>query len=195
MVSSHAGAAAVEGQAAGAAQQLRCLAVSPDTCHVAVGDQLGNVKAYDLATSQLVAAQEAHNGEVLTLDYALLADGRCLLASGSRDALIHLYDATGGYQLLETMDDHAAPVTGVKLANEGTCLISCSSDGTIKFRLVPLVLVVTCIPSRKLHCCLDHRFACLVWCADVVLLFLLGSTCGQLVQQGWHKRVADQGYK
>ena len=120
---------------AAAPVSLRCLAVSPDGAHVACGDVSGNLRVFDLSTLQLVAYREAHDGEVLTLDYSpMTPEGFCLLASGSRDSLIHLYDVQQEYELLETLGDHAASVTAVKFGADGTSLISCSADKSIKFR-------------------------------------------------------------
>ncbi|KAF5827696.1 WD40-repeat-containing domain protein [Dunaliella salina] len=48
---------------------LRCLKVSPDGSHLAIGDAQGNVRIYSLATLTLIAFKVAHEGEVLSLDY------------------------------------------------------------------------------------------------------------------------------
>lgn len=59
-------------------------------------------QVYDLATLKLAALIEAHDGVLLALDFAGPVSGGgggsggvggCLLASGGRDGLIHLYDA------------------------------------------------------------------------------------------------------
>ncbi|KAI8476446.1 MAG: hypothetical protein J3K34DRAFT_510027 [Monoraphidium minutum] len=127
---------------------LRCLRASPDGRHLAVGDESGNLRVYDLATLKLLRLLEAHNGVVLSLDFSPAADadggggsgggggGAALLASGGRDGLIHLYDARAGYGLVDTLDDHRAAVTGVRFAAGGRSLISCSADGSIVFRVL-----------------------------------------------------------
>jgi WD40 repeat protein len=50
--------------------QLKCLRISHDGRHVAVGDACGNVRVYDLTTLTLIACKEAHEGPVLSLDYS-----------------------------------------------------------------------------------------------------------------------------
>lgn len=50
--------------------QLKCIRISHDGRHVAVGDASGNVRVYDLTTLTLIACKEAHEGPVLSLDYS-----------------------------------------------------------------------------------------------------------------------------
>jgi WD40 repeat protein len=54
-----------------------------------------HIQIYDLATLELLRLHEAHNGVLLSLDFAPrpAGNGSFLLASGGRDGLIHLYDA------------------------------------------------------------------------------------------------------
>jgi WD40 repeat protein len=113
---------------------------------------------FDLSTFQLLAYKEAHDGEILTLDYSpMTVEGFCLLASGSRDGLIHLYDVQRDYELLETLGDHAASVTAVKFGADGTSLISCSADKSIKFRcankLMPPLAAYFCGQGSKIDRC------------------------------------------
>lgn len=119
---------------------LRCLRVSPNGQHLAVGDSRGNLRVYDLRTLTLVAAKEAHDAEIMSMDYShMAADGACYLATGSRDALIHVFDVTRGYALVATCDTHNAAVTSVRFASlpcGKTALISASADKTLVFRHV-----------------------------------------------------------
>eukprot|EP00775_Hariotina_reticulata_P013699 gene13699-13821_t len=95
--------------------------------------QHGNLRLYDTVTLKLLQLLEAHDDEVLCLDYSSLgSDGSFLAASGSRDSLIHIYDAQHGFELLETLDDHSAAVTAVKFVSHG--LISVGGDRSIIFR-------------------------------------------------------------
>lgn len=57
---------------------------------------------------------------------ALSPAGAALLASASRDRLIHVLNVDRGYKLEQTLDDHSSAITAVKFAG------SCSS--------VPVVL-------------------------------------------------------
>lgn len=65
---------------------------------MAAGDRGGNLRVYDLETGKLVSFQEAHDSEILTLNYLESSSGGqnngSLLASGGRDRLIHLYDVS-----------------------------------------------------------------------------------------------------
>lgn len=151
-------------QPAGSRAQLRCMRVSHDGQLLAAGDSSGNVHVYDVATLKLLVVQEAHDSEVLCLDFSLpplavpqLAaeagssqgaavcsssmlhsrgskDGRGLAASGSRDMLIHVYDAYNGFRLLETLAEHEADVTAVRFTSCGRGLVSCAADHSIIFR-------------------------------------------------------------
>ena len=40
--------------------------------------------------------------------------GDMLLASSSRDRLIHIFDTTNDYVLLQTIDDHSSSITAVR---------------------------------------------------------------------------------
>lgn len=48
--------------------------------------------------------------------------GPMLLASASRDRLIHVFNVSAGYQHCQTLADHTATVTAVKLAGTVHCL-------------------------------------------------------------------------
>lgn len=66
---------------------FRCVRVSPDGSHIASGDRAGNIWIHD-AKGNLLTTLEAHDAEVLCLEYS--AKPR-LLASASRDRLIHIF--------------------------------------------------------------------------------------------------------
>ena len=58
---------------------------------------------------------EAHESEVLGLEYMCArAPGVHLLASCSRDRLIHLFDVTRNYAHVQTIDEHSGAVTALK---------------------------------------------------------------------------------
>lgn len=138
--------------------QLRCMRLSHDGSMLAAGDTAGNVHVYDVVTLQLLFVQEAHDSDVLCLDFSPPAapsapaaasgssrlstsssssskrDGKGFAVSGSRDMLIHVYDAHNGFRLLETLDDHQAEVTAVRFTAGGRGLVSCGADHSIIFR-------------------------------------------------------------
>lgn len=73
----------------------RCIRISGDGQQLAAGDRAGNVRIHDLNTLAEVYRIEAHNAEVLCLEYcggSSNDSGRRLLASASRDRLIHIFD-------------------------------------------------------------------------------------------------------
>lgn len=62
-----------------------------------------------------------------------------LLASSSRDRLIHIFDAKKNYELIQTLDDHSAAITATRFCynqiEKQFYLISCGSDKSIIFRV------------------------------------------------------------
>ncbi|XP_053622204.1 uncharacterized protein Wdr62 isoform X2 [Plodia interpunctella] len=113
---------------------VRCVRVSPDGRHIASGDRAGNVWVHSAAGSALHTL-EAHDAEVLCLEYS--AKPR-LLASASRDRLIHVFLVDKGYQILQTLDEHSSSITAVRFLNSGAHLqmVSCGADKTILFRQI-----------------------------------------------------------
>ncbi|XP_041971032.1 mitogen-activated protein kinase-binding protein 1 isoform X2 [Aricia agestis] len=111
---------------------VRCVRASPDGRHIAAGDRAGNVWVHGAGGARLHAL-EAHDAEVLCLEYS--ATPR-LLASASRDRLIHVFSVDQGYQILQTLDEHSSSITAVRFLNSGGALqmVSCGADKTILFR-------------------------------------------------------------
>lgn len=70
---------------------VRSIRISPDGKHLASGDRSGNIRVHDTATLQEVLKVEAHDAEVLCLEYTGNSDHK-LMASASRDRLIHVFD-------------------------------------------------------------------------------------------------------
>jgi len=118
----------------------RCLKISPYGKHLATGDRNGNIRITDLQTLESIALIEAHDGEVLYLQYSQPEyTSRLLLASSSRDRLIHIFDASRStYDLLQTLDDHSAAITAVRFCfnqyEKQLYIISCGADKSIMFR-------------------------------------------------------------
>uniref|UniRef100_A0A3P9N2M7 WD repeat domain 62 n=1 Tax=Poecilia reticulata TaxID=8081 RepID=A0A3P9N2M7_POERE len=102
---------------------IRVLGISPDGKHLAAGDRCGNLrtgscrKADFLFTSYLLPATRS---------------GVKLLASASRDRLIHVFNQEKNYNLQQTLNDHSASITAVKFTGEGGVqLVSCGADKSI----------------------------------------------------------------
>jgi WD40 repeat protein len=112
----------------------------------------------------------AHEAEVLSLCYSPLlpsnmssgnesgvvnSDSRVLLASGGRDRLVHVFDASLGvspssdcrYDVVNTLDNHSSSVTVVKFTPDGRRLVSCGGDkqmviNTVKDNSVSCIKVI-----------------------------------------------------
>ncbi|KAH8412340.1 hypothetical protein KR009_001384 [Drosophila setifemur] len=115
---------------------VRCIKISPELQHLASGDRCGNIRVYNLVNLRLMTTIEAHESEVLCLEYSNDKIERKLLASASRDRLIHVFDVAQNYLLLQTLDDHSSSITSIKFVGAGLNfqMISCGADKSIMFR-------------------------------------------------------------
>lgn len=115
---------------------VRCIKISPDRTHLATGDRSGNIRIYNLSNLKLITTIEAHDSEVLCLEYFNEKMDRKLLGSASRDRLIHVFDVEMGYKILQTLDDHSSSITSIKFIGSGMNfqMISCGADKAIIFR-------------------------------------------------------------
>uniref|UniRef100_A0A8D0CDT1 WD repeat domain 62 n=1 Tax=Salvator merianae TaxID=96440 RepID=A0A8D0CDT1_SALMN len=114
---------------------VRVLQVSPNGRHLASGDRAGNLRIHELRCMEEVMKVEAHDSEVLCLQYSKPETGASLLASASRDRLIHVLNVEKNYKLEQTLDDHSSAITAVKFAGNGDIqMISCGADKSIYFR-------------------------------------------------------------
>ncbi|OWM81749.1 hypothetical protein CDL15_Pgr007787 [Punica granatum] len=122
---------------------FRSLAVSSDGEFLAAGDSNGNLHIYSLQSSDYLCLEGAHDAEILSLDFNLfnkkdtvsrVNDGNHLLTSGGRDRVIHVYDVKRNFELVQSIVDHSAAVTSVKLTADGHKLVSCSADRSLVVR-------------------------------------------------------------
>ncbi|XP_070620485.1 WD repeat-containing protein 62 [Erythrolamprus reginae] len=114
---------------------IRVMQISPDGQHLASGDRTGNLRIHELKCMSEVMKFEAHDLEVLCLEYSKPETGLALLASASRDRLIHVLNVGSNYKLEQTLDDHSSAITAVKFTgNKGIQMISCGADKSIYFR-------------------------------------------------------------
>ncbi|KAE9544023.1 hypothetical protein AGLY_001712 [Aphis glycines] len=115
---------------------VRAIRISPDGVHLASGDRSGNIRVHDLKTLRQVCLIEAHDAEVLYLDYTKYNDKIKLFASASRDRLIHVFNVNKGYDFTQTLDDHSSSITAVRFINSHSKLqmVSCGADKSIIFR-------------------------------------------------------------
>ncbi|CAF1232697.1 unnamed protein product [Rotaria sordida] len=119
----------------------RCMKMAPDGLSLAIGDRNGNIRIFDMQTFKQIALVEAHDSEVLSVDYGQLSDMNVtFLASSSRDRFVHIFDVSKDYQLVATLDDHSAAITAVRFTfssiTSNLQLISCSADKSLIFRSI-----------------------------------------------------------
>ena len=132
---------------------LRCLTANEDGSQLAIGDTSGNVHLLSLPSGDALCTIPAHDGEVLQLDYISLQQQDNsqspnkefnLLASSSRDRLVHVYDTSDAqkFKLLATLDDHSASVTCMKMLpgekKTEAKIISAAADKSLLFRTVSI---------------------------------------------------------
>ncbi|XP_055682850.1 mitogen-activated protein kinase-binding protein 1 isoform X2 [Lutzomyia longipalpis] len=115
---------------------VRCIKISTERNHLATGDRSGNIRIYNLTNLKLLTTIEAHDSEVLCLEYTNERIERKLLGSASRDRLIHIFDVEQGYKILQTLDDHSSSITSIKFigCDMNFQMISCGADKAIIFR-------------------------------------------------------------
>ncbi|KAG7212590.1 hypothetical protein KM043_012885 [Ampulex compressa] len=122
---------------------VRSIRVSPDGKHLASGDRSGNIRIHDVSSLEEQCLIEAHDAEVLCLEYSRFsrytAEPPRLLASASRDRLIHVFSVDQGYNFLQTLDDHSSSITAVRFFNQTNQgnqiqMVSCGADKSIIFR-------------------------------------------------------------
>ncbi|XP_040920240.1 mitogen-activated protein kinase-binding protein 1-like [Toxotes jaculatrix] len=125
-----------DGQTTESRMGIRTICVSPDGKHLASGDRNGILRVHDLSSMEEILKVEAHDAEILCLEYSNPGTGLNLLATASRDRLIHVLDAEDDYSLLQTLDEHSSSITAVRFAanDNKVRMISCGADKSIYFR-------------------------------------------------------------
>ncbi|XP_011303642.1 mitogen-activated protein kinase-binding protein 1 isoform X2 [Fopius arisanus] len=122
---------------------VRSIRISPDGGQLASGDRSGNIRIHDVSTLDEICVIEAHDAEVLCLEYSKYTKFSTnvprLLASASRDRLIHVFNVDEGYDFLQTLDDHSSSITAVRFFNQTNQsdklqMVSCGADKSIIFR-------------------------------------------------------------
>ena len=120
------------------------MAVSPDGRHIATGDMVGYLRIYDVESGEEIKEILAHDQEVVCLDYApyIFTGYGYLLASGSWDRLIHIFQSNNGYEDINHLEDHTSSIVSLKFAyhsaewdpNKWLKIISSGADKTIIYR-------------------------------------------------------------
>ncbi|KAJ3154158.1 hypothetical protein HDU86_004700 [Geranomyces michiganensis] len=124
-------------QSSSSGRGIRALRVSSDGKYLATGDRVGNVCVSELSWFQEVRSFEAHDGEVLAIDFSEDFDGRNFyMATASRDRCVHVYDGKHEFDVSATLEGHTAAVTCVRFADAGRKLITCGADKSLNFRQI-----------------------------------------------------------
>ncbi|XP_057317012.1 mitogen-activated protein kinase-binding protein 1-like isoform X2 [Hydractinia symbiolongicarpus] len=114
---------------------VRCMQISPDGQVIATGDRSGNIRLYDMQFFDELIRIEAHESEILCVEFSTPDSGFNLLASSSRDRLVHIFDMRNDYTLLQTIDDHSSSITAVRFNYDLGMLqlLSCGADKVVMF--------------------------------------------------------------
>uniref|UniRef100_A0A183BLH1 WD_REPEATS_REGION domain-containing protein n=1 Tax=Globodera pallida TaxID=36090 RepID=A0A183BLH1_GLOPA len=124
---------------------VRCIKLSSVGAHLGCGTRNGNICVFDLNDREMpkLVELEAHDGEVLCLEYCVpssATNGLHLLASGSRDRLIHLFDVDQQYTHLLTIDDHSSSISALRFNISQSNLFQLVTFGTDKLVVVRLLM-------------------------------------------------------
>ncbi|KAJ8280306.1 hypothetical protein GJAV_G00053000 [Gymnothorax javanicus] len=132
-----------EGSNTDAKSGIKALGISPDGQHLVAGDRsetsdlsLFQHSVFGLQFMDELLKIEAHDSEILCLEFSPPETGLRLLASASRDRLIHIFNMEKEYSLEQTVYDHSASITAIKFSGVGpdVRMVSCGADKSIYFR-------------------------------------------------------------
>ncbi|MBN3891820.1 MAG: hypothetical protein HWQ43_22570 [Nostoc sp. JL31] len=104
------------------------VAFSPSGKLLATGDTNGEIRLYEVASSQQILTCKGHAGWVWSVSFS--PDGQ-VLASGSNDQTIKLWDTDNG-QCFKTLEGHSGGVRSVTFSPDSQVLASGSDDQTVK---------------------------------------------------------------
>ncbi|KAH8590233.1 WD repeat protein-like protein [Bisporella sp. PMI_857] len=116
--------------------QCQVIRASKDLTFLVSGDRYGVLRVIDPVTQACTFDVRAHLTDIQ--DIAIWESGDiALIASCGRDRTVQLFQCKSGpWELIQTLEDHAASVCGVFFAENGEKLISCSTDRTIHIRQI-----------------------------------------------------------
>uniref|UniRef100_A0A914GS67 Mitogen-activated protein kinase-binding protein 1 n=1 Tax=Globodera rostochiensis TaxID=31243 RepID=A0A914GS67_GLORO len=120
---------------------VRCIKLSSVGAHLGCGTRSGNICVFDLNDREMpkLVELEVHEGEVLCLEYCVpssATNGLHLLASGSRDRLIHVFNVDQQYTHLLTIDDHSSSISALRFNFSQSNLFQLVTFGTDKLVVV-----------------------------------------------------------
>ncbi|KAF2629520.1 WD repeat protein-like protein [Macroventuria anomochaeta] len=114
--------------------ELRTVRASSDASFLVTGDKMGVLRIIDCRFETVIFESRAHSNEVTSI--AIFEDeSSTLVASASRDRTVQIFSRERGkWTLLQTLDEHAGAVLGIQFSQNGTRLVSSSSDRSIVVR-------------------------------------------------------------
>ena len=101
---------------------------SPDGRSIATASWDGKVKIWDVLSGMMIGKNSKHLGQVYTVAWD---PKNRFVASGSADNSIILWDPVKNEEFAR-LEGHNTAVTCIKITSDGSKLISCSVEGTIK---------------------------------------------------------------
>ena len=114
---------------------VKCIKFSPDGEMIASGDMTGILRVHSHEELVEVFAMQAHESDITCIDYSGTSPfenrsdsiGPNLLATGSRDRLIHVFDLNKEFRPVMTIDDHSSSISDLCFTrpNSEDKLISC----------------------------------------------------------------------
>ncbi|KAG0243092.1 Mitogen-activated protein kinase-binding protein 1 [Actinomortierella wolfii] len=135
---------------------IRVARISPTGDLLATGDRGGNLRVHDLRTMAEITYQEAHENDILAIDFTSPTQQAVMptedsvgdvhekleneesipffVATAGRDRLLHVFDIRDGFRLVQTLDDHSSSITCLRLSPDGTTLVSGGADKSVVFR-------------------------------------------------------------
>lgn len=110
-------------------KSVRTIVVNRMLNEVAVGYSDNFIRIFDIGDLSLKYAFEAHTNSVFTLTYT---QDNMYLISGSRDARLKVWDAKGGYQLVNEVVAHLFAINDLAISPDGKHFVTASMDKSIK---------------------------------------------------------------
>ncbi len=110
-------------------KSARTIAINTTLNEIAIGYSDNFIRIFTLDDLQIKHEIPAHNNSVFSLVYT--PDWQYLLST-SRDAKIKLWDAAGGYTLLNEVVAHMFAINHLHFSADGKHFVTCSMDKSIK---------------------------------------------------------------
>ncbi len=110
-------------------KSARCIAIHPDKQTFAVGFSDNFIRIFDIKSGTLKHTLTGHKNSVFTLAYS--PDGQYLL-SGSRDAHLHIWEASHAYALKQSIAAHLFAINRLAYSPDGALFATGSMDKAVK---------------------------------------------------------------